>query len=230
MSSVERELAQERHARWKAANLEALRKSGLPFEERPEACLFRAPGKPQVDFYPSTGRWRVVAGQRKTYRGGAAAFLAWYAKQGVAQPSAGELAAGVLLRAGFVADGATQQEQVRIPTARSPVYGGIGGELRTLGGRARFALPGTQVRATVGGRSVCLYLKGPRGMKGVRFLGENLPAKDFTHEQLQRALEGVAALPAQPQPEREAGPSPATPPASTDGFEVVPELVPKEGR
>lgn len=89
MSSPERALAQERHAEWKAANLEALRKSGIPFEERPEACLFRAPGKPLVDFYPSTGRWRVVAGQRKTLRGGAVAFLAWYAKQGAAQSTGG---------------------------------------------------------------------------------------------------------------------------------------------
>ena len=42
---------------------------------------FREVGKPPVDFYPSTGRWRVVGLGNKTYNGGATAFLAWYRKQ-----------------------------------------------------------------------------------------------------------------------------------------------------
>lgn len=75
-----RALRQEKHAGWKEKNLAALRASGIPFSERPEACLFREPGRPRVDFYPSTGRWRVVGGGR-TFRGGAVAFLAWYRKQ-----------------------------------------------------------------------------------------------------------------------------------------------------
>lgn len=75
-----RGMRQEKHADWKASNLERLRASGIPFSERPEACLFREPGRPRVDFYPSTGRWRVVGGGR-TFRGGAGAFLKWYQKQ-----------------------------------------------------------------------------------------------------------------------------------------------------
>jgi hypothetical protein len=81
-----------RHAEWYAENMAALRASGLRFEERPTSVLFREPGKPRVDFYPHTGRWRVV-GERpdpkarrrgadgRTLRGGAKAFLGWYAKQ-----------------------------------------------------------------------------------------------------------------------------------------------------
>jgi len=37
--------------------------------------LFRQSGKPVVDFYPGTGRWRSG---NKTYEGGASAFMAWY--------------------------------------------------------------------------------------------------------------------------------------------------------
>jgi hypothetical protein len=235
LSSIERELAQDRHAQWKADNLKALRASGVPFEERPEACLFRAPGKPLVDFYPSTGRWRVVAGQRKTFRGGAVAFLAWYAKQGapvVPGPTHQERAVAVLLAAGFVPDGATKEERVRIPTSKSPVFGASGGELRTLGGRARYAMPGTNVRVTVGGRTVSVYKRGSGGNLGVAFLGEgNYPTKGFTVEQLQRALEGVVVLPAGQLQETERQEEPPSPPAaSADGFEVVVSLVPEEGR
>ena len=35
-------------------------------------------GKPQVQFWPSTGRWRA---RGKTFSGGAKAFLNWYKKQ-----------------------------------------------------------------------------------------------------------------------------------------------------
>jgi hypothetical protein len=58
---------------------------------------------------------------------------------------------------GFVAAGATREEVVRVGTARSPILGGTGGERRTLGGRARFAVPGTDLRATVGSRTTFLY-------------------------------------------------------------------------
>lgn len=53
------------------------------------------------------------------------------------------LAAG----AGFIPAGTTDTETVRIPTQASPVYGATGGELRTIGGRARYTKPGTTVRA-----------------------------------------------------------------------------------
>lgn len=65
--------------------------------------------------------------------------------------------AAVLESLGFTVDGATHQETVRVPTRRSPVLGRTGGELRTLGGRARYALPGTNIRATVGARTTFLY-------------------------------------------------------------------------
>ena len=63
----------------------------------------------------------------------------------------------LLTSRGFVADGATRSETVRVPTSRSPVLGKSGGEVRTFGGRQRLALPGTNVRVTVGSRTVFLY-------------------------------------------------------------------------
>lgn len=62
-----------------------------------------------------------------------------------------------LYEAGFVQDGVTRQETVRVPTRTSPLYGHSGGELRTFGGRQRFMLPGTSYRATVGKRTTALY-------------------------------------------------------------------------
>lgn len=96
----------------------------------------------------------------------------------------------MLAAAGFVPDGATRAETVRTPTSRAPVFGGTGGEVRTLGGRARFRLPDTEVRATVGAQTVCLYRREGRG---VMYLGEgNYRTKDFTTEQLQVALQASA--------------------------------------
>lgn len=90
-------------------------------------------------------------------------------------------ATAVLLAAGFVADGLTRTENVRIPTSAAP-----SGERRTLGGRFRLALPGTEVRATVGARTVCLYRRDGRD---VRLLGEgNYATKDFTADRLRAAL------------------------------------------
>ena len=68
------------HAKWKEANLKILRASNIPFKERPESCLFREEGKPLVDFFPSTGRWRLPR-ENKNFRGGAKAFLTWYNRQ-----------------------------------------------------------------------------------------------------------------------------------------------------
>jgi hypothetical protein len=69
----------------------------------------------------------------------------------------------VLLQAGLVPDGQTAQEHVRIPTMRSPVFGGIGGERRTFGGRERYRKPGTPLRVTVGLRTVNVYVVTDRG-------------------------------------------------------------------
>ncbi|MGP3508652.1 hypothetical protein [Paracidovorax citrulli] len=73
-----------------------------------------------------------------------------------------------LAAAGFVGDGATRTEQVRVPTKDSPVYGKSGGELVTYGGRMRFAKAGTRIKATVGKRTTAIYeVTGP-GLAGVR--------------------------------------------------------------
>ncbi len=64
---------------------------------------------------------------------------------------------GVLVRAGFVPNGFTAEEHVRVPTQRSPLYGGIGGEARTFGGRSRYQKPGTNLRVTGGPRTVNVY-------------------------------------------------------------------------
>lgn len=75
---------QERHAMLKRRNIMLLnlRVAGrFKSTNYGETVLFREPGKPKVDFYPSTGRWRIVGSQSKTFRGGAESFLRWYAKQ-----------------------------------------------------------------------------------------------------------------------------------------------------
>jgi hypothetical protein len=60
------------------SNVAILRASGILFEERSNAVLFREPGRPKVDFYPGSGRWRVVgAANGPTLAGGAKAFLSW---------------------------------------------------------------------------------------------------------------------------------------------------------
>lgn len=45
------------------------------FIEKDNVFLLRESGKPKVDFYPHTGRWKVG---NKMYRGGALAFYRWY--------------------------------------------------------------------------------------------------------------------------------------------------------
>lgn len=83
-------------------------------------------------------------------------------------------AVAALVEAGFVPAGETRSSQVRVSTGRSPVYGGMGGEARTFGGRSRFEKPGTAMRVTVGLRTVCFYemLDGKAGAM------ENVPTKD----------------------------------------------------
>lgn len=74
---------QERHQEWKAQNMAVLNSSDLNFKavNFEETVLIREPGKPKVDFFPSSGRWRV-AGVARTFQGGAQSFLDWYRKQG----------------------------------------------------------------------------------------------------------------------------------------------------
>lgn len=86
-----------------------------------------------------------------------------------------------LLALGFVPAGATREEVVRIPTTRSPVFGGLGGERRTLGGRARYALPDTDLRVTVGPRTTNVYFS--RGGGKTEFL-LNEKTKQLTAQEL----------------------------------------------
>jgi hypothetical protein len=51
---------------------------GMSFVFKRTVCLFREEGKPKVDFYPHTGRWKV---KHRMYKGGAASFISWYSKQ-----------------------------------------------------------------------------------------------------------------------------------------------------
>ncbi|WP_454691178.1 hypothetical protein [Achromobacter aloeverae] len=73
---------QARHSRWKQDNTAAIAASGIPHRStnNGETILFRQPGKPKVDFYPSTGRARIDGTAARSF-GGARSFLAWYAKQ-----------------------------------------------------------------------------------------------------------------------------------------------------
>ena len=93
-----------------------------------------------------------------------------------------------LLRLGFAPAGETREEVVRIPTMRSPVLGGMGGERRTLGGRARYALPGTDLRVTVGPRTTNVYYS--RGAGRTEFV-LNARTKDLADDEL-RVVIGAA--------------------------------------
>lgn len=75
---------QQQHAHWKQKNMEILNASGAIFTvtNYGETLLFRMTGYPKVDFYPSTGRWRIVGDKNgRPLRGGAEAFLSWYERQ-----------------------------------------------------------------------------------------------------------------------------------------------------
>ena len=66
-----------------------------------------------------------------------------------------EVMVGLLSERGFRADGFTDSQTVRIPTVRAPVFGGIGGEVATFGGRRRFKRDSLKV--TVGKRTTYFY-------------------------------------------------------------------------
>lgn len=97
----------------------------------------------------------------------------------------------LLLQLGFVPMGATAQETVRIPTMKSPLLGGHGGELRTMGGRARFSLPGTDLRVTAGPRTVNIYYV--RSGKTEFVLNES--TKDLTAETLRDVVTASTGKP-----------------------------------
>lgn len=70
---------QNQHAEWRKDNLAILSSSGIKFgaTNNGECLVFRLVDYPQVDFYPSTGRWRDIKSGR-TYNGGAKLFISWY--------------------------------------------------------------------------------------------------------------------------------------------------------
>jgi hypothetical protein len=80
-----KEEKKKRHAQWKNDNIQILVDNmGDRFEFRNdmETIIFRDKDYPQVDFYPSTGRWRIVGNEKSyTYSGGAEKFIEWYEKQ-----------------------------------------------------------------------------------------------------------------------------------------------------
>jgi len=75
----EKKEKQNRHAEWKQKNTQILLDTDYEFKatNNGENLVFREKGKPRVDFYPSTGRWRDVDTKR-TFRGGPRTFLKWY--------------------------------------------------------------------------------------------------------------------------------------------------------
>lgn len=78
---VMRNARQQRHANWKAENTALIEASGIPFTvtNNGEALVIRERGRPRIDFYPSTGRWRVD--NLRTLGGHAERFLKWYKEQ-----------------------------------------------------------------------------------------------------------------------------------------------------
>ncbi len=59
-----------------------LERNGLVFQVNGDKLELRDNNRPLCDFYPATGRWRVLTGRRFRYfRGGPVAFINWYGRQ-----------------------------------------------------------------------------------------------------------------------------------------------------
>ena len=93
-----------------------------------------------------------------------------------------------LATAGFSPDGATFSSEYRMPTKASPLLGVSGGELAKFGGRQRFAREGTDLRATVGARTTCLYRHHPGAEYPVEVLA-NIQTKNV--DEIRQALQQV---------------------------------------
>ena len=74
---------QQEHADQKQHNTAIIQKSGLIFRgtNNGECLVLRERGKPAIDFYPSSGRWREVGPSKRNHTGGAESFLQWYGEQ-----------------------------------------------------------------------------------------------------------------------------------------------------
>ena len=76
-----RTMRKDQHEARGVENKRIVIESEIPCSYRENGImLFREKGKPDVDFYSTTGRWRIPQ-QGKTYSGGAKKFLEWYKKQ-----------------------------------------------------------------------------------------------------------------------------------------------------
>jgi hypothetical protein len=73
------EAEREEKARLRIASTDILRQAGVKFESRNYGTilLLRERGKPAVDLYPGTQRWRVKDCE-ETFSGDIREFLAWY--------------------------------------------------------------------------------------------------------------------------------------------------------
>ena len=59
-----------------------LERNGLVCQVNGDKLELRDNNRPLCDFYPATGRWRVLTGRRFRYfRGGPVAFINWYGRQ-----------------------------------------------------------------------------------------------------------------------------------------------------
>lgn len=69
---------QQRHADWKKQNTALLQASGIPFTStnNGETLCIRERARPRVDFYPSTGRFRID--NLRTLGGHAEFLIQWY--------------------------------------------------------------------------------------------------------------------------------------------------------
>ena len=78
-----REDRRDRRSDRRYENMATLRSSGLNWKSDAAGECFMLRGGPiDVDFYPSSGRWRSK-GDNKTKSGGAAAMLAWLERRGL---------------------------------------------------------------------------------------------------------------------------------------------------
>ncbi len=73
-----RDEKKKRHAVNYEKNMTTLINCDLAFDLKDAVVLFREVGKPKIDFYPHSGKWKSG---NKIYNGGAQSFLNWYKKQ-----------------------------------------------------------------------------------------------------------------------------------------------------
>jgi len=81
-----KEIKKEQNRKREAANMEVINmwlmsgniKYAQHISDRGGTILFRFPGKPKADFYPTKNKWRKG---NAIYRGDAKKFLDWYVKQ-----------------------------------------------------------------------------------------------------------------------------------------------------